>query len=132
MRKVILDMSMSLDGFIAGPNDESGGLHDYFFSPSGGTAEVIEEGFKTTGAVVVGRRAYDIGAGQDGFVDNPYKVAHFVLTHNVPERVAKGAEAFTFATDGIESVLKQAKAAAGDKNVVVGGGANTAVLTRIR
>jgi len=48
MGKVILDMSMSLDGFIAGPNDESGGLHDYFFSPSGGTAEVIEEGFRTT------------------------------------------------------------------------------------
>lgn len=39
MGKVILDMSMSLDGFIAGPNDESGGLHDYFFSPSSGTAE---------------------------------------------------------------------------------------------
>src|SRR6266699_2720216 len=49
MRKVILDMSMSLDGFIAGPKDEDGGLHDYFFSPSGDTAQVVEEGIKTTG-----------------------------------------------------------------------------------
>jgi len=126
MGKVTLDMSMSLDGFIAGPNDESGRLHDYFFSPSSGTAEVIEEGFKTTGAIVMGRRSYDIGAEQDGFVDNPYQVPTFVLTHDVPERAAKGAEAFIFVTDGIESALKQAKAAAGDKDVVVGGGANIA------
>src|SRR2546421_10617805 len=49
MGKVILDMSMSVDGFIAGPNDEDGGLHDYFFSPSGDTAQVVEEGIKTTG-----------------------------------------------------------------------------------
>lgn len=126
MGKVILDMSMSLDGFIAGPNDEDGGLHNYFFSPSDATVGVIEEGFKTTGAIVMGRRSYDMGAEQDGFVDNPYKAAHFVLTHAVPEKMAKGAEAFTFVTDGIESLLKQAKAAAGDKNVVIGGGANTA------
>jgi dihydrofolate reductase len=117
---------MSLDGLIAGPNDEDSGLHNYFFSPSGATVEVIEEGFKTTGAIIMGRRSYDLGAEQDGFVDNPYQAAHFVLTHAVPKKVTKGAEAFTFVTDGIESVLKQAKAAAGDKNVVVGGGANTA------
>lgn len=126
MGKVILDMAMSLDGFIAGPNDEDGGLHNYFFAPSGDTVKVIEEGFKTTGVIVMGRRSYDMGAEQDGFVDNPYQVAHFVLTHDVPEKVAKGAEAFTFISDGIESVLKQAKTAAGDKNVVVGGGAKTA------
>jgi dihydrofolate reductase len=126
MGKVILDMAMSLDGFIAGPNDEDGGLHDYFFSPSGDTTKVIEEGFKTTGVIVMGRRSYDMGAEQEGFVDNPYQVPTFVLTHAVPDRAAKGAEAFIFVTDGIESVLKQAKAAAGDKNVVIGGGANTA------
>lgn len=126
MGKVLLDMSMSLDGFTAGPNDEHGGLHEYFFSPSGGTVEVLEEGFKTTGAIVMGRRSYDIGAQQDGFVDNPYQVPTFVLTHTVPEKVAKGAEAFIFVTGGIESALQQAKAAAGDKNVVIGGGANIA------
>jgi len=126
MGKVLLDMSMSLDGFISGPNGEDRGLHDYFFSPFGATAKVIEEGFKTTGAIIMGRRAYDIGAAQDGFVDNPYQVPTFVLTHHVPEKAAKGAEVFIFVTDGIESALEQAKAAAGDKDVVVGGGANTA------
>jgi dihydrofolate reductase len=125
MGKVVLDMSMSLDGFIAGPNDEDGGLHDYFFSPSGATIEVIEEGFKTTGAIIMGRRSYEIGAKQDGFADNPYQAPTFILTHDVPERVAKGAETFTFVTGGIESALNQAKAAAGDKDVV-GGGANIA------
>ena len=55
MGKVIVDMSMSLDGFIAGPNDEDGGLHDYFFSPSGDTALVVEEGIKTTGAIMMGK-----------------------------------------------------------------------------
>jgi len=126
MGKVLLDMAMSLDGFIAGPNDEDGGLHDYFFSPSDATARVIEEGFQTTGATIMGRRTYDTGAEQDGFVDTPYKVAHFVLTHDAPVRAASGAEGFTFVTDGIESALKQAQAAAGDKDVVVGGGANVA------
>jgi len=87
---------------------------------------VIGEGFKTTGAIVMGRRAYDVGAQQDGFADNPYQVPTFVLTTEVPKQVTKGAEAFVFVTDGIESALKQAKAAAGDREVVIGGGANTA------
>ncbi|MFL5627627.1 MAG: dihydrofolate reductase family protein [Ktedonobacteraceae bacterium] len=126
MGKVILDMSMSLDGFIAGPNDEDGGLHDYFFSPSGNTAQVVEEGIKTTGAIIMGRRSYDLGDQFDGFVSTPYKVPHFVLSHTVPEKPAKGETAFLFVTDGIESALTQAKAAAGDKNVVIGGGAHTA------
>lgn len=126
MGKVVLDMSMSLDGFIAGPNDEHGGLHDYFFSPSGATAGVIEEGFKTTGAIVMGRRSYNLGAEQEGFVDNPYQVPTFILTHTVPEKAAKGAEGFIFVTEGIERLLSQAKTAAGDKDVVIGGGANIA------
>jgi len=126
MGKVILDMSMSVDGFIAGPNDEDGGLHDYFFSPSGDTAQVVEEGIKMTGAIIMGRRSYDLGDQFDGFVSTPYKVPHFVLSHNVPENPAKGETAFIFVADGIESALTQAKAAAGDRNVVIGGGANTA------
>jgi dihydrofolate reductase len=123
---VLLDMTMSLDGFVAGSNDEDAGLHDWFFAPSGGSGGVVDESVRTTGAIVMGRRAYDLGDKVDGFVDTPYKVEHFVLTHDVPEKVARGETAFTFVTDGIESALKQAKAAAGDKNVAVGGGANTA------
>lgn len=119
-------MSMSLDGFIAGPNDEDGGLHDDFFSPSEETAKVIEEGIKTTGAILMGRRTYNLGDKMNAFVDTPYKVPHFVLSHDVPKKKAKGAEAFIFVTDGIESALRQAKKAAGNKDVVVGGGANIA------
>jgi dihydrofolate reductase len=126
MPKVVLDMAMSLDGFIAGPNGEDHGLHDYFFSPSGPTQEVIEEGFKTTGTIIMGHRAYDVGAAQDGFADNPYQVPTFVLTHHVPVKVARGAESFIFVTDGIESALAQAKAVTGDRDVVIGGGANIA------
>ena len=126
MAKVVLDMAMSLDGFISGPNGEDHGLHDYFFSPSSGTTEVIEEGFKITGTIIMGRRTYDIGAAQDGFVDNPYQVPTFIITHHAPEKPSKGAESFIFVTDGIESALEQAKTAAGDRYVVIGGGANVA------
>jgi dihydrofolate reductase len=124
--KVLLDMAMSLDGFISGPNDEDHGLHNYFFAPAGPTKEVIEQGFRTTRALIMGRRSYEVGAAHDGFEDNPYQVPTFILTHRLPEKVAKGAETFVFVTDGVESALEQAKVAAGDKYVVVGGGANIA------
>jgi dihydrofolate reductase len=126
MAKVILDMAMSLDGFIAGANDEDGGLHNYFFAPSADTAKVIEEGIATTGAIVMGKRTYNIGDQQDGFAETPYDVTHFVLTHQVPEKPTKGDTHFVFVTDGIKSAIAQAKAAAGDKDVAVGGGANIA------
>lgn len=126
MSKVILDMAMSVDGFIAGLNDDDSGLHDYFFSPSGETAQVIEAGIKTTGAIVMGRRTYNIGDQFDGFENTPYKVPHLVLSHGIPERLAKGDTEFIFVADGIESALGQAKAAAGDRVVVIGGGASTA------
>jgi len=127
MPKVVLDMAMSLDGFISGPHGEDHGLHDYFFSPSGVIAEVVQEGLKTTGTIIMGRRAYEIGAAQqDGYADDPYQVPTFVLTHHVPEKVAKGGESFIFVTDGIESALEQAKAVTGDRDVVVGGGADIA------
>jgi dihydrofolate reductase len=123
---VVLDMAMSLDGFIAGPNDEDYGLHDYFFSPAGPTKEVIDEGFRTTGTIIMGRRSYEVGAAQDGFADNPYQMPTFIVTHHVPEKVARGAESFVFVTDGIESALQQAKAVTGNRDVVIGGGASIA------
>jgi len=124
MGKVLLDMNMSLDGFIAGPNDEPQGLHDWFFSPAGG--EVVDESVRKTGAIVMGRRTYDQGAEVDGFADSPYTVEHFVLTHHVPEETARGEMTFTFVTEGIESAIERAKVAAGDRNVAVGGGASIA------
>ena len=126
MAKVILDMSMSLDGFVAGPNDEDGGLHNYFFSPSEQTVRIIEEGFKFTGAIIMGKRSYDIGAAQNGFANNPYQVPTFILSSKEPKKRAKGAEDFVFVDDGIESALEQAKAVVGKRFVVIGGGAITA------
>lgn len=136
---------MSLDGFIAGPNDDverplgEGGerLHDWVYGLAswrerhglaGGKtdsdAEVIEESFKTTGAVVMGRRMFNLGERYWG--DNPlFHMPVFVLTHQAREKVVKeGGTTFTFVTDGIESALQQAKTAAGDKDVSLADGAN--------
>ena len=79
MSKVIIDMAISLDGCIATREGEDGGLHDYFFSPSGDTAEIVREGILTTGAIIMGRRAYDLGAKLGGFVDDPYAAAQFAM-----------------------------------------------------
>lgn len=145
MRKVTLDMSMSLDGFIAGPNDSvesplgAGGerLHQWVFGlaswrqrhglPGGETnpdADVFDESFKATGAVVMGRRMFDFGERYWG--DNPpFHLPVFVVTHNARETLVKeGGTTFTFVNNGIESTLQQARAAAGDKDVSVAGGAD--------
>lgn len=124
MGKVLLDMSVSLDGFIAGPNDEDGGLHDWFFSSAGG--EAVDESVRNTGAILLGRRTYDRGVRVDGFSDSPYEVDHFVLTHEAPEEAAEGGMTFVFVNDGPEGAIERARAAAGDRNVAVGGGASVA------
>ena len=122
MGNVIVGMTMSLDGFVAGPNNEDGGLHDWYFAPSGNAVVVIDELFQTIGAMIIGRRAF--GDQPDGF-DTPYKVPHFVLTHQARQTVTKGDVPFVFVDDGIESALAQAQAAAGEKAICVAGGAAT-------
>jgi dihydrofolate reductase len=125
MGKVLFGMTISLDGFV---NDQNGDVSRLY--PDLGAlrqTEMLQEVIKTTGAVVMGRRAYDMAEGD--FTDYEFQVPIFVLTHDVPEKVAKGENGsltFTFVTDGIESAIEQAKAAAGDKYVTVIGGANTA------
>lgn len=76
-------------------------------STTGGNREVIDESFRTTGAVVMGRRTFNIGAGHWGD-DPPFRVPCFVLTHDDREKVTRGATTFTFVTDGIESALVRA------------------------
>ena len=120
MGKVILDMAMSLDGFAAGPGGEDSGLNDWFFAPAGRSGEVIEESIASTGAIIMGRAAYGLGDEAEGFSETPSDAAHFVLTSRPPTRLPKGDVAFTFVTDGIESALEQAQAAAGDRNVAIG------------
>ena len=115
---VLLDMAMSLDGFVAYQHGNALYPIDKLRK-----TEALVELIETTGAVVMGRRPYDMAEGD--FTGYEYQVPVFVLTHDVPETAAKGLT-FTFVTDGIESAVEQAKAAAGEKNVTVIGGANTA------
>jgi dihydrofolate reductase len=86
--------------------------------------EFQERLFKPIGAAVMGRRIFDLGVGPWG--DNPvYHAPVFVLSHRPKEKVVKqGGTTYSFVTDGAESALKQAKAAAGDKDIRVVGGAN--------
>jgi dihydrofolate reductase len=157
MAKLTLDISMSLDGFVAGQNqtlDEplgQGGeeLHQWIFATKvwneshgrpGGEAnvdsEVVEESLRNTGATIMGRRMFSGGEGPwendpnaDAWWgdDPPFHHPVFVLTHHAREPVTKqGGTTFTFVTDGIESALEQARAAAGDRNVAIAGGANVA------
>jgi dihydrofolate reductase len=123
--KVILGMTMSLDGFI---NDRNGSVSPLYpdFAELRDT-EVLQEAIRSTGAVVMGRRAYDMADGD--FTDYEFQVPIFVITHEAPERVAKGENdnlSFTFVTDGVSSAIEKAKAVAGDKDVTMIGGANSA------
>ena len=120
--KVVLDMAVSLDGYICGPNGEDGGLHDWYFAPDAATA-VTDELLESIGAMVMGHRAF--GIAPDGF-DTPYKVPHFVLTHQARPTVSRDGASFVFVTGGLQSALDQARLAAGTKDVCVAGGADTA------
>lgn len=145
MGKVRVDMAMSLDGYIAGPNDGpeaplgQGGerLHTWMFKiaswrerqglPGGETgidSDLIEETFVNTGVYVMGRRMFDLGV--DHWGENPpFRAPVFVLTHRPREPLIKeGGTTFTFVTDGIASAVEQARAVAGDLDVRVSGGAS--------
>ena len=145
MGKVHVDITMSLDGFIAGPNDGpdvplgEGGerLHEWVYDLAtwreahgleGGKtnrdAEVLDEAMRDNGAIVLGRRMFDNAQGWGD--EPPFHLPVFVLTHEPRDELAKeGGTTFVFVTDGIDSALEQAKAAAGDNDVAIGGGANT-------
>jgi len=123
MGKVLLDVSISLDGFVAGPNvsvdspmSEGGErLHEWLFaSGSDVDAEVAREMHETTGAVVLGRRTFDVGVGV--WEDTPFPVSCFVLTHDPLEERVEKSGTFSFVTD-VESAFQLAKAAAGEKDV---------------
>ena len=132
MGKVMSGLTMSLDGFIAAPNDGpenplgEGGMRLFDWYSSGETtfkvskqsAELLREVFSSIGAIVTGRRTFDITNGWGG--KHPLDAPVFVLTHNVPEGWDYEGSPFTFITDGVESAVEKAKAVAGDENVAVG------------
>ena len=123
MGTVFLDMAISLDGFVSGPDNSDGGLHDWYFSPTGKSQGVLDELLHDIGAMILGKRSF--GDLPEGW-DTPYKVPHFVLTHHAKQTVDRDGAQFIFVTDGIERALEMAKAAAGDRDVCISGGANTA------
>ena len=133
MTRVIFDISMSLDGFVTAANvrpeepmgDEGQRLHEWAFGEDERNRELLAEAVNAIGAVIAGRRTYDLSIpwwGADG-PTGPARVPVFVVTHAEPEEVHDGG-VYTFVTDGIESALEQAKAAAGDKMVAVMGRAD--------
>jgi dihydrofolate reductase len=141
MSKVNCDMAMSLDGFVAGPNQS---LENPFGEGAGETltrwmleepeahAAVIE-GITAAGAFIMGRNMFSPGRGAWDMEWNgwwgeepPYHAPVFVLTHHPREPLAmKGGTTFTFVTDGIEAALDRAREAAGDRDVAIAGGART-------
>jgi len=129
MGMVILHMSMSLDGFVAGPNvgmerplGEGGErLHDWLFdSGDPRDAEVAAEMVAEIGAVVLGNRTFTVGEEHWGGA-TPYPVPSFVLTHSARKELVKGATSFIFVTDGVENALERAREAAGEKAVILMG-----------
>jgi dihydrofolate reductase len=127
MGKVILGMTMSLDGFI---NDRAGSVEALYPDLAAWSeTQPGKESIQNTGAVVMGRNSYAMSEDPDWFAGNyEYQVPIFVLTHIPPEKHPKESEdlTFTFITDGIESAIRQAKVAAGDKDVNIIGAASTA------
>lgn len=127
MSKVILGMTISLDGFI---NDRSGSVGALYPDLEAlRDTKPMQESIQNTGAVVMGWNAYAMAQDPDSYAgEYEYQVPIFVLTHEAPKRRPKETEelTFTFVTDGIESALEHAKAAAGDKDITVIGGASTA------
>ncbi len=127
MGKVILGTTMSLDGFI---NDRNGSVEALYTDlVNWRETELGKESIQNTGAVVMGRNSFNMAEDPDWFAGNyEYQVPIFVLTHHAPKKKPKETEqlTFTFAIDGLESAIHQAKAAAGDKDVNIIGAANTA------
>ncbi|MCU1425769.1 MAG: deaminase/reductase [Microbacteriaceae bacterium] len=141
MSLVIADISVSLDGYVAGPNDRLGHglgdggepIHNWImggdwtsgdepFASTGVDRQLLEGLLASTGAAIVGRRMWDV---VDGWGDKPpWSLPVFVLTHRGQPTESRGATTYTFVTDGPLSALEQAKATAGDRNVLIAGGAS--------
>jgi len=124
MAQVIVGMAMSLDGFVSDRNGDVSRLYPDMDAMR--ESEPVQEAIRSTGAVVMGRRAYEMGNGD--FAGYEFQVPIFVLTHRAPEQVAKGeneALTFTFVTEGIARAIDLAKTAACEKDVTMVGGAST-------
>jgi dihydrofolate reductase len=139
MGNVVFNMTMSLDGFVAGPHDSpenglgDGGdaLFNWYFSGdtevpisdgkmvlkvSSQSAKLLEDAMNNYGAGLWGRKTFDIAHAWEG---HPPGSPAFVVTHTIPQEWVYEGSPFTFVTDGVENAIRQAKQAAGDKDVVI-------------
>jgi dihydrofolate reductase len=122
---VIGGMTISLDGFVEDRDGSVGRLYPDMEAMH--ESEALKELIATTGAVVMGRKAFAMGD-PDWYAGNyEFQAPIFVLTHHPPEKRPKQDDklTFTFVTDGVESAIRQAQAAAGERNVMIIGGAST-------
>jgi dihydrofolate reductase len=155
MSRITSQISISIDGYVAGPNQSEedplgeGGeqLHEWIVKlaawrePHGreggevnASTPLVEESQSGVGASLMGRNMFGGGPGPWGDDpwqgwwgdDPPFEMPVFVLTHHEREPLELGSTTFTFVTDGIESALAQAREAAGDQDVTIGGGAGVA------
>ncbi|GAA1608885.1 dihydrofolate reductase family protein [Kribbella sancticallisti] len=141
MSAVVVDITMSLDGYVTGPaagpgnglGDGGEGLHDWVMKGSTEDRAVLERSFEQTGAVIMGRNLFDVVDGPGGWneemgygakPDGESQAPIFVLTHQPPAKTRLG-DRFRFVTDGPESALAQAQEVAGSKEIVVMGGGET-------
>jgi dihydrofolate reductase len=129
--KVLAEMSMSLDGYVAGPDDQVDALHGWYlngevetpagsagfsFRTSAASAQVLRDALAGSGALITGRRNFDIAGGWGG--RHPLGVPVFVVTHSTPDGWPRDNAPFTFLA-GVEQAVAAAKATAGEKSVVI-------------
>jgi dihydrofolate reductase len=132
MGLVFYHSSVSLDGYVAGPNDDVERIFRWYMRgdteykmPGAGmtfkisplTAELLQEAGRSTGAIVTGRRNFDFSGAWNGLP--PLGVPHVVVTHQVPQEWVKPGSPFTFVTDGVDRAVDKARQIAGDKDVIV-------------
>ncbi len=133
-QKVIAEFTMSLDGFIAGPNDEIDRIFRWYyagdtefpvgngkmvFKISRASADLLHAAWGSLGAIVTGRRDFDVSGAWGG--EPPLDVPTFIVTHTPPHEWLYDGSPFTFVTEGATSAVERARKAAGHKNVGIGG-----------
>lgn len=134
MSKITTQFTMSLDGFIAGPNDDIRHLFRWYssgntefrvpgvdrpFKISRASADYLREAWSNFGAIVTGRHDFDVSDAYGG--KSPFGVPMFIVTHQPPSEWINQESPFTFVTDGVERAIELARQAAAGKEVAVSG-----------
>ena len=128
MTKVIFNISMSLDGYIEGPNEDVSQLHSWYFSGdtelpgtpfkiAKASVELMTEAAISIGAMITGKKTFDVSDAWGGHP--PLGVHHFVVTHKPVTEWQKSDSPFTFVTTGVKQAIEMAKTKVGQKNVCI-------------